>query len=140
MLIFDLGGGTFDVSLLTIEDGIFEVKATGKLQAARGQAQHSKMHSTAQQVPVAIAGFLWAACCLHAASPCCAALSLAQYCDRHRPYSVNPLPSTAGDTHLGGSDFDSRLVAHFAEVSMVLSQPNYVAWATFGAHWGHAVA
>ena len=28
MLIFDLGGGTFDVSLLTIEDGIFEVKAT----------------------------------------------------------------------------------------------------------------
>ncbi|KAL4448440.1 hypothetical protein ABPG75_005659 [Micractinium tetrahymenae] len=49
VLIFDLGGGTFDVSLLTIEDGIFEVKAT------------------------------------------------------------------AGDTHLGGSDFDSRLVAHFAE-------------------------
>ena len=30
MLIFDLGGGTFDVSLLTIEDGIFEVKATGE--------------------------------------------------------------------------------------------------------------
>jgi L1 cell adhesion molecule like protein len=28
VLIFDLGGGTFDVSLLTIEDGIFEVKAT----------------------------------------------------------------------------------------------------------------
>ena len=28
MLIFDLGGGTFDVSLLTIEEGIFEVKAT----------------------------------------------------------------------------------------------------------------
>jgi len=27
-LIFDLGGGTFDVSLLTIDDGIFEVKAT----------------------------------------------------------------------------------------------------------------
>ncbi|EEA23023.1 Hsp70 chaperone [Talaromyces marneffei ATCC 18224] len=48
VLIFDLGGGTFDVSLLTIEDGIFEVKAT------------------------------------------------------------------AGDTHLGGEDFDSRLVNHFA--------------------------
>jgi len=47
VLIFDLGGGTFDVSLLTIEDGIFEVKAT------------------------------------------------------------------AGDTHLGGEDFDSRLVNHF---------------------------
>ena len=26
VLIFDLGGGTFDVSILTIEDGIFEVK------------------------------------------------------------------------------------------------------------------
>jgi len=49
VLIFDLGGGTFDVSLLTIEDGIFEVKAT------------------------------------------------------------------AGDTHLGGEDFDNRLVAHFSE-------------------------
>ncbi|TPX44672.1 hypothetical protein SeLEV6574_g04352 [Synchytrium endobioticum] len=49
VLIFDLGGGTFDVSLLTIEDGIFEVKAT------------------------------------------------------------------AGDTHLGGEDFDNRMVAHFLE-------------------------
>jgi L1 cell adhesion molecule like protein len=28
VLIFDLGGGTFDVSLLTIESGLFEVKAT----------------------------------------------------------------------------------------------------------------
>ena len=28
ILIYDLGGGTFDVTLLTIEDGIFEVKAT----------------------------------------------------------------------------------------------------------------
>ena len=26
ILIFDLGGGTFDVSLLSIEDGIFEVR------------------------------------------------------------------------------------------------------------------
>ncbi|CAO3632840.1 unnamed protein product [Mucor hiemalis] len=49
VLIFDLGGGTFDVSLLTIEDGIFEVKAT------------------------------------------------------------------AGDTHLGGEDFDNRLVDHFMQ-------------------------
>ena len=28
MLIYDLGGGTFDVSLLEIEGGVFEVKAT----------------------------------------------------------------------------------------------------------------
>jgi heat shock protein 1/8 len=28
VLIFDLGGGTFDVSILTIEEGIFELKAT----------------------------------------------------------------------------------------------------------------
>lgn len=28
VLVFDLGGGTFDVTLLTIEDGIFEVLAT----------------------------------------------------------------------------------------------------------------
>ncbi|XP_070536292.1 heat shock cognate 71 kDa protein-like [Ptychodera flava] len=47
VLVFDLGGGTFGVSILTIEDGIFEVK------------------------------------------------------------------STAGDNHLGGEDFDSRMVNHF---------------------------
>src|SRR5580658_5851689 len=28
ILTFDLGGGTFDVSLLTVEEGIFEVKTT----------------------------------------------------------------------------------------------------------------
>jgi len=28
ILIFDLGGGTFDVSILTLEEGVFEVKAT----------------------------------------------------------------------------------------------------------------
>jgi heat shock 70kDa protein 1/2/6/8 len=49
ILIYDLGGGTFDVSLLTIDDGIFEVKAT------------------------------------------------------------------AGDTHLGGEDFDNRLVSHVVQ-------------------------
>jgi heat shock protein 1/8 len=49
VLIFDLGGGTFDVSILTIEEGIFEVK------------------------------------------------------------------STAGDTHLGGEDFDNRMVNHFID-------------------------
>merc|ERR1719359_1124697 len=49
VLIFDLGGGTFDVSLLSIDDGIFEVKAT------------------------------------------------------------------TADTHLGGEDFDNRLVDYFAD-------------------------
>ncbi|KAF5282814.1 hypothetical protein FQR65_LT02811 [Abscondita terminalis] len=50
VLIFDLGGGTFDVSVLTIDEGsLFEVK------------------------------------------------------------------STAGDTHLGGEDFDNRLVDHFVD-------------------------
>jgi len=49
ILIFDLGGGTFDVSILSIDEGIFEVKAT------------------------------------------------------------------AGDTHLGGEDFDNRMVDHFIQ-------------------------
>jgi len=49
VLIFDLGGGTFDVSILSIDDGVFEVK------------------------------------------------------------------STAGDTHLGGEDFDNRMVEHFVK-------------------------
>jgi len=49
ILIFDLGGGTFDVSILSIDEGVFEVKAT------------------------------------------------------------------AGDTHLGGEDFDNRLVDHFCK-------------------------
>merc|ERR1712020_27497 len=49
VLIFDLGGGTFDVSILTLDDGVFEVKAT------------------------------------------------------------------AGDTHLGGEDFDNRMVDHFVK-------------------------
>ena len=29
MLVFDLGDGTFDVSVLAMEGGIFEFKATG---------------------------------------------------------------------------------------------------------------
>ncbi len=49
ILVFDLGGGTFDVSILEVDDDVFQVKAT------------------------------------------------------------------SGDTHLGGEDFDNRLVAHLAE-------------------------
>merc|ERR1712194_902861 len=50
IIVFDLGGGTFDVSLLTIDNGVFEVVAT------------------------------------------------------------------AGDTHLGGEDFDQRLMQHFIKM------------------------
>ena len=50
ILVFDLGGGTFDVSVLTIEDGVFEVL------------------------------------------------------------------STNGDTHLGGEDFDNRIIEHFVKL------------------------
>lgn len=49
ILVFDLGGGTFDVTLLTLDEGVFEVKATG------------------------------------------------------------------GNTHLGGEDFDNRMVAYFVK-------------------------
>ena len=39
MLIFDLGGGTADVSLLTIENGVFKVKAVaGDSQAVAGDS------------------------------------------------------------------------------------------------------
>jgi len=50
IVVFDLGGGTFDVSLLTIDNGVFEVVAT------------------------------------------------------------------AGDTHLGGEDFDQKLTEHFVKI------------------------
>ena len=41
VLIFDLGGGTFDVSLLTIEEGIFDVKATaGNTHLLGGVSDH----------------------------------------------------------------------------------------------------
>jgi len=50
ILVYDLGGGTFDVSLLSIDDGVFEVLAT------------------------------------------------------------------SGDTHLGGEDFDQRVIEHFVKV------------------------
>jgi heat shock protein 1/8 len=43
VLIFDLGGGTFDVSLLTIEDGIFEVKATNGHTHLGGEDFDSRM-------------------------------------------------------------------------------------------------
>jgi len=43
VLIFDLGGGTFDVSLLAIEEGIFEVKATNGHTHLGGEDFDNKM-------------------------------------------------------------------------------------------------
>jgi L1 cell adhesion molecule like protein len=43
VLIFDLGGGTFDVSLLAIEEGIFEVKATNGNTHLGGEDFDSRM-------------------------------------------------------------------------------------------------
>ena len=34
--VFDLGGGTFDISILKLEDGVFEVKSTGGDSALGG--------------------------------------------------------------------------------------------------------
>uniref|UniRef100_UPI00358E8FD4 heat shock cognate 71 kDa protein-like n=1 Tax=Myxine glutinosa TaxID=7769 RepID=UPI00358E8FD4 len=43
VLIFDLGGGTFDVSILTIEDGFFEVKSTAGDTHLRGEDFDNRM-------------------------------------------------------------------------------------------------
>merc|ERR1712135_76595 len=43
VLIFDLGGGTFDVSMLTIEEGIFEVKSTAGDTWVGGEDFDNKM-------------------------------------------------------------------------------------------------
>jgi len=43
ILIFDLGGGTFDVSLLSIDDGVFEVKATAGDTHLGGEDFDNKM-------------------------------------------------------------------------------------------------
>lgn len=43
VLIFDLGGGTFDVSLLTIDEGIFEVKATAGDTHLGGQDMDNRL-------------------------------------------------------------------------------------------------
>ena len=46
ILVFDLGGGTFDVSILTIDDGVFEVRSLRRLevmlQLTLGNVVHSR--------------------------------------------------------------------------------------------------
>ncbi|CAG8483284.1 136_t:CDS:2, partial [Dentiscutata erythropus] len=44
VLIFDLGGGTFNVSLLTMEEGIFEVKATAGDTHLGGEDFDNRLH------------------------------------------------------------------------------------------------
>ena len=41
ILVFDLGGGTFDVSLLKIEDGVFTVLSTAGDTHLGGRGVHS---------------------------------------------------------------------------------------------------
>jgi heat shock protein 1/8 len=43
ILIFDLGGGTFDVFVLTVESGKFEVKVVGRDVCLRGEYFHNRM-------------------------------------------------------------------------------------------------
>ena len=43
VLIFDLGGGTFDVSVLCIDEGLFEVKATAGHNHLGGEDFDSRM-------------------------------------------------------------------------------------------------
>jgi molecular chaperone DnaK (HSP70) len=45
--VFDLGGGTFDISILTIENGVFEVLATSGDTDARRRRLRSDHHRAA---------------------------------------------------------------------------------------------
>ena len=102
----DLGGGTFDVSLLSIDEGIFEVRCA-VLRCAVLCATHGSAcwHAAATSGLGAGATVLRCGYLAHAPS------LLPSFC--------LPLPqvkATAGDTHLGGEDFDNRLVSHFTQV------------------------
>ena len=46
ILVFDLGGGTFDVSVLELGDGVFEVKATSRRQPPRRRRLRQGASST----------------------------------------------------------------------------------------------
>lgn len=43
ILVFDIGGGTFDVSVLTLDGGLFEVKSTGGLSHLGGEDIDNRM-------------------------------------------------------------------------------------------------
>ena len=75
VLIFDLGGGTFDVSLLSIQKGVFEVKVRSMFRSRY---------------------ILYSNVCIN------------KY--------TGHTQATAGDTHLGGEDFDNNVVEHFVKL------------------------
>ncbi|KAK1285965.1 Heat shock cognate 70 kDa protein [Acorus calamus] len=52
VLIFDLGGGTFDVSLLTIEEGVFQIKATAGDTHLGGEDFDNRMVREAEHGPL----------------------------------------------------------------------------------------
>lgn len=64
ILVFDLGGGTFDVTLLSIDNGVFEVRATSGNTHLGGEVRSKNFFWTSSvcfkdthNFPIAIAGF-----------------------------------------------------------------------------------
>ena len=115
VLIFDLGGGTFDVSLLTIEEGIFEVGGGGGGGGAGGPREDGRAVGGVHRLRCRVLRGAPRSGCLAACPP------LPNTPD---PWPSSPPPllrrlvqvkSTAGDTHLGGEDFDNRLVNFFVQ-------------------------
>ncbi|KAJ7739781.1 hsp70-like protein, variant 2 [Mycena maculata] len=69
VLIFNLGGGTFDMSLLTIEEGIFEVKATAGEDFDNRLVNHfvQEFKRKSKKRRVYLSSHLHALCYLHTA-------------------------------------------------------------------------
>lgn len=81
ILVYDLGGGTFDVSVLVIDNGVFEVHATSGTRSPSVRPRLALRKGSASEAGVD-SRVLW--------------------------------PS--GDTHLGGEDFDQRVMDYFLKL------------------------